>query len=99
MWQAVCLLHRTGVDVVFSPVQAAHKEAVAILEARVTAALEATTAKEATVLERDATICELETRLKDLHDKTAGLQTAMGQSSLSAASSCVPLLRGLPCTT
>ena len=49
------------------------------LQAQVTAAHEATAAKETTVLERDGTIAELESRLSELQDKAESLEAALGE--------------------
>jgi len=65
-------------------VQAAHQEALDSLQAQITAAQEVTVAKEASMLEKEGTIADLESRLSELNDKAAGLESAIGQSQPSS---------------
>jgi predicted nucleic acid-binding Zn-ribbon protein len=65
-------------------VQAAHQEALDSLQAQITAAQEVTVAKEASMLEKEGTIAHLESRLSELNDKAAGLESAIGQSQPSS---------------
>ena len=55
-------------------------EAVAKLEAQISAAHEATVAQQSTVAARDSTIAELEEQLKMLSEKTASFEAAVGGS-------------------
>ncbi|KAA6426660.1 MAG: CENPE type kinesin [Trebouxia sp. A1-2] len=75
-------------------VQAAHQEALSNLQAQITAAQEVTVAKEASILEKDGTIADLESRLSELSDKAAGLESAIGevQACADAASERVQAL-------
>ncbi len=61
-------------------IQAAHQEALDSLQAQITAAQEVTLAKEASILDKKGTIADLESRLSELNDKAAGLESAIGQS-------------------
>lgn len=64
-------------------VQAAHQEAVANLQAQITAAEQETAAKQANVLEKETAVAELESRLSELQEQAAGLESAIGPSSAS----------------
>ena len=68
-------------DMLDCAVQATQQEAVANLQAQITAAQEETAAKQASVLERETAVAELESRLSELHEKAAGLETAIGPPS------------------
>lgn len=72
--------HAASLDLLGCAVQAAHQEAVANLQAQITAAQEETAAKQTIVLEKETTMADLESRLSELQEKAAGFESAMGSS-------------------